>query len=339
MMIRVASRSTLAPHRTPRSATKMDALATIQIGIRRLASAVLFAAIGAGALAVPTAAQSPGPAPAQRSFASAKDAADALVAALASNDDAQLDALFGPQFAKFEPTDKIASAADRKRLARAAQEALLLREDAPDRITLVIGAQAWPFPIPIVASNASWHFDTAAGIEELKNRIVGKHELAAIDLARHYVDAQAEYASEDRDGDQVLEYAQRIASTPGQKDGLYWESTGGDPSPFGPFVSDAGEYAKGRRVGDPFKGYYFKVLKRQGPHPPGGAYDYVINGNMIAGFALLAWPADYGVSGVMTFLVNQQGKVYQKDLGPKTSAIAAALTRYDPDASWTEVRE
>jgi len=338
-MIRAAGRSTLSTHRTPRSATKMDALATISRGMRGFASVVLLAAIGASAYAEPTAARPPGPAPAQRSFASAKDAADAFVAALRSNDDAQLDALFGPQFAKFEPTDKIASAADRKRLAEAAQDALLLREDAPDRITLVLGAQAWPFPIPIALRDASWRFDTAAGIEELKNRVVGAHELAAIDLARHYVAAQAEYASEDRDGDQVLEYAQRFASTPGQKDGLHWESKDGDTSPFGPFVSDAGDYAKGRRVGDPFKGYYFKVLKRQGPHPPGGAYDYVINGNMIAGYALLAWPADYGVSGVMTFVVNQQGEVFQKNLGPKTSAIAAALTRYDPDASWAEITE
>ncbi len=192
---------------------------------------------------------------------------------------------------------------------------------------------------PIVENGASWRFDTAAGIEELLNRIVGKHELAAIDLARHYVEAQAAYASEDRDGDQVLEYAQRITSTAGQKDGLYWEAKGGDPSPFGPFVSDAGDFVKGRHAQDPFHGYYFKVLKSQGPHPPGGAYDYVINGNMIAGFALLAWPADPGQSGVMSFVVNQQGKVFQKNLGPKTAAIAQAMTRYDPDASWTEVAE
>ena len=137
----------------------------------------------------------------------------------------------------------------------------------------------------------------------------------------------------------MLEYAQKFASTPGQQDGLHWESKDGEESPFGPFVAAAGDYAKGRRVGDPFKGYYFKVLTRQGANPPGGAYDYVINGNMIAGFALLAVPADYGVSGVMTFVVNQQGKVYQKNLGPKTAEIAAAISRYDPDASWTEVAE
>ena len=317
----------------------MDALASIRGRTRRLAGAVLFAAIGVAALAAPMAAQPPESSPAQLTFASAMAAADAFVAALGAGDPAQLDALFGPEYAKFEPTDKIAADVERKQLARAVREALLMREDAPDRITLVIGAQAWPFPIPIIQRNATWHFDTAAGIEELKNRIVGAHELAAIDLARHYVTAQAEYASEDRDGDQVLEYAQRIASTPGQKDGLHWEAKDGSTSPFGPFVSDAGDFAKGRRVGDPFKGYYFKVLKRQGAHPPGGAYDYVINGNMIAGFALLAWPADHGVSGVMSFVVNQQGKVFQKNLGPKTSEIAAALTRYDPDASWTETND
>jgi len=338
-MIRGAGRSTLATHRMPRSATKMNALTTIQKGIHQLAGVVFFAAISGVAHAEPTASQPSGPAPAQRSFASAKDAADAFVAALGSNDPGQLDALFGPQYAKFEPTDKVTAAADRKQLAEAAKQALLLREDAPDRITVVLGAQAWPFPIPIVERNASWRFDTAAGIEELLNRIVGKHELAAIDLARHYVVAQAEYASMDRDGDQVLEYAQRISSTPGQKDGLHWQSKDGDVSPFGPFVSDAGDYAKGRRPGDPFHGYYFKVLKRQGPHPPGGAYDYVINGNMIAGYALLAWPADYGESGVMSFTVSQQGQVFQKNLGPKTAAIAGAITRYDPDASWTAVAD
>jgi len=316
----------------------MHAHATTRSRLQRLAGVVIFAAIGVSAHAAPPLARPPGPAPAQLSFASAQAAADAFVAALVSDDRDQLDALFGPQLAKFEPTDKVAAAVERKQLAKAAQEALLMREDAPDKITLVLGAQAWPFPIPIVERNTSWRFDTAAGIEELKNRIVGAHELAAIDLARHFVAAQAEYASEDRDGDQVLEYAQRITSTPGQQDGLYWASKDGDASPFGPFVSDAGDYyAKGRQRGDPFKGYYFKVLKRQGSHPPGGAYDYVINGNMIAGYALVAWPADYGVSGVMSFVVNQQGKVFQKNLGPKTSAIAAALTRYDPDTSWTEV--
>jgi hypothetical protein len=275
----------------------------------------------------------------QRSFASAKEAADALVAALGSNDPSQLDALFGPEYARFEPTDRVAAAADRKQLAEAADQTLFLREDGPDRVTLVLGAQAWPFPIPIVQQNGSWRFDTAAGIEELMNRIIGRHELAAIDLARNYVVAQAEYASRDRDGDLVLEYAQQLGSTPGRKDGLYWESKDGDASPFGPFVSRAGEYAKGRKAGDPFQGYYFKVLKAQGPRAPGGAYDYVINGNMIAGYGLVAWPADYGESGVMTFVVNQQGTVFQKDLGPKTAAIAQAMTRYDPDASWTSVSD
>src|SRR5262245_46929806 len=152
---------------------------------------------------------------AQRSFASAKEAADALVAALGANDPAQLDVLFGPAYAKFEPTDQVAAAADRQQLAAAAKESLFLREDGTDRVTLILGAQAWPFPIPIVQQSGSWRFDTEAGIQELMNRIVGRHELAAIDLARNYVTAQADYASKDRDGDQVLEYAQRLGSTPG----------------------------------------------------------------------------------------------------------------------------
>jgi hypothetical protein len=299
----------------------------IRSGIRGLVGVLVMAAVGSAAETAPS----------QRSFASAKDAADALVAALGADDPAQLDALFGPAYARFEPTDEIAAAADRKQLAGAAKQALSLREDSPDHVTLVIGAQAWPFPIPIVEQGGSWRFDTPAGIEELLNRIIGRHELAAIDVARHYVSAQAEYASKDRDGDQVLEYAQNLRSTPGQRDGLYWEATDGERSPFGAFVAQAGEYAKGRRAGDPFQGYYFKLLKGQGSHPPGGAYSYLINGNMIGGYALLAWPADYGESGIMTFVVNQQGTVFQKDLGPKTAAIAQAMTRYDPDASWAAV--
>ena len=305
------------------------ARSVIQQGVAGMAGVMLIAAIYGTAVAQTT----------QRSFASAKEAADALVAALGSNDPAQLDALFGPAYARFEPTDKVAAAADRQQLAAAAKDSLFLREDAPDRVTLIIGDQAWPFPIPIVQQNGSWRFDTPAGIEELMNRIVGRHELAAIDVLRHYVTAQAEYASKDRDGDQVLEYAQNLSSTPGKQDGLYWDAKDGDASPFGAFVSQAGEYAKGRRPGDPFQGYYFKVLKAQGKQPPGGAYDYVINGNMIGGYALVAWPADYGQSGVMTFLVNQQGTVFQKDLGPKTAASAQAMTRYDPDSIWSAVAD
>jgi hypothetical protein len=192
-----------------------------------------------------------------------------------------------------------------------------------------------------VQRDGRWLFDTAAGKEEIRNRRIGKNELAVLESMRAYVDAQREYASRDRDEDEVLEYAQRLASSPGTKDGLFWPpDLDGEISPLGPLVAEAqGEgYAMRSKRNDearePFHGYYFQILTRQGKHAPGGRYDYVINGNMIGGFALLAWPAEYGHSGIMTFVVNQQGRVYQKDLGPGTDKMVRKITAYDPDGSW-----
>ena len=224
---------------------------------------------------------------------------------------------------------------------------------AANRKTLVIGSENWPLPFPLVKEDGRWRFDTAAGIEEAVNRRVGRNELNAIDLCHAYLDAQIEYASADRDGDEVLEYAQVLVSTEGNKDGLYWEAAEGEEiSPFGPLIADAQGYLEGRDPGDPFKGYYFKVISRQGANAPGGRYDYIINGNMIAGFGLIAFPADHGNSGVhgrtsgrsrgaivMTFMCNHQGKVYEKDLGPDGDLIAAAIGEYDPDGSWNLVEQ
>jgi hypothetical protein len=203
-----------------------------------------------------------------------------------------------------------------------------------------VGTNDWPFPIPLVQQNGRWFFDTAAGKEELLNRRIGQNELAALEVARAYVQAQREYASRDRDGDEVLEYATKLNSSPGNHDGLYWPpEPGGEISPLGPLVANAqGEGYRFRREGgaqEPFHGYFFKMLTRQGRHAAGGKYDYVINGNMIGGFALVAWPAEYGDTGVMTFIVNQQGVVWQKDLGAKTGKVAAQMKAYDPDASWS----
>jgi hypothetical protein len=217
----------------------------------------------------------------------------------------------------------------------------LVRESATRRI-LEAGHDYWPFPVPIVQKDSGWFFDTAAGKEEVLNRRIGGNELETLKVVRTYVQAQREYASRDRDGDEVLEYAQKIISTRGAKDGLFWSPEfDGELSPLGPLAADAateGYSKKGRNPDDgpqPFHGYLFKILTRQGKHAPGGKYDYVINGNMIAGFALVAWPADYADSGVMTFIVNQQGRVYQKDLGPNTAKTAAALKAYDPDQTWS----
>ena len=200
---------------------------------------------------------------------------------------------------------------------------------------LIVGEEEWPFPILIVQEEEGWSFDTEDGIEEIVDRRIGRNELAAIAIARAYVDAQIEYARSDRDGDDVLEYAQRLASTPGERDGLYWEAESEeDLSPFGPLMQGAERYLETKEPGDPIKGYYFRILTRQGGNPPGGSHDYVINGNMIAGFALVAYPADYENSGVMTFVVSHRGKVHQKDLGEFSE-----MDEYDPDHTWTEVED
>jgi hypothetical protein len=183
-------------------------------------------------------------------------------------------------------------------------------------------------------------FDTAARVDELLNRRIGSNELEAIAMLQALADAQFVYASEDRDGDRVLEYAQRIVSSSGQRDGLYWpEESDDDLSPIGPYLQDASDYTEGREAGDPWHGYFFKVLTRQGANPPGGAYDYVINGNMIAGFALLAFPADYGDSGIMTFVISHQGVMYQKDLGEDTAELIGSFDEYNPDDRWDPVGE
>jgi hypothetical protein len=277
-----------------------------------------------------------GRAQAQRTFDSPEAAMAALLEALQRQDDDAVLAIFGAQYAdQILGRDRDAAHEEQARFVAAAKQSLELRPEGEGRRIAYVGPSARPLPIPIVLSGGVWHFDSAAGIDELTNQRIGGNELSTIDTVRAYVDAQNEYASEDRDGDQVLEYAQQIRSSPGQHDGLYWPSDGAAaPSPLGPLLADAVETHK---AGEPYNGYYYRILTRQGANPPGGAYDYVINGNMIAGFALIAWPAEYGHSGIMTFLVNHQGKVFEKDLGPDTEQAAAAIEAYDPDETWSEV--
>jgi hypothetical protein len=276
-----------------------------------------------------------------KTFATAEEAADSLAAAVKAQDPKALRAIFGPALAELENPDRVQATNEFATFSAALTESHHLTHESDSRYVLEIGTNSWPFPIPIVRRDGRWFFDTVAGQEELSNRRIGRNELATLEVVRAYVDAQREYASRDRDGDQVLEYAQKLNSSPGKRDGLYWSSDpAGEVSPLGPLVAHAqGEgYALESRVDEegpgPFHGYYFKILTRQGKHAPGGKYDYVINGNMIGGFALIAWPASYGDSGVMTFIVNQQGVVYQKDLGPKTGKLAQGMTAYDPDPSW-----
>jgi Protein of unknown function (DUF2950) len=278
-----------------------------------------------------------------KKFASPEEAIAALRLAAASADSNALRIVLGPASEELQNPDRIQATNELKTFSSALTETNDLVHVSDKLVVLELGADLWPFPIPLVKKDGGWFFDTDAGKDELLSRRVGKNELATLPAMRAYVEAQRDYASTDRDGDEVLEYAQRLVSSPGKQDGLYWPPDfDGDESPLGPLVAYAQVegYSPELREEDeaergPFHGYYFRILTRQGKHAPGGGYSYVINGNMIGGFALVAWPAEYGDSGIMTFIVNQQGRVYQKDLGPKTSRLASRMKVYDPDSTWT----
>jgi hypothetical protein len=208
---------------------------------------------------------------------------------------------------------------------------------------LIVGKQDWPFPIPLVKKSNTWVFDTEKGKDEILNRRIGDNELYTIQTCLAIVDAQREYAIKDRNRDALLEYAQKFISDPGKRNGLYWEAKQGEPqSPLGPIVSQArsqGYQGKPSGTPTPYHGYYYRILTAQGKDAAGGAYSYLVKGKMIGGFALVAYPAEYGNSGVMTFIVNHDGKVFQKNLGANTAAIARGMKEYNPDSSWTAVKE
>jgi hypothetical protein len=219
-------------------------------------------------------------------------------------------------------------------LRRMAAQRMTLEPAGEERMTIIMGRRGWPMPIPLVKSGGDWTFDVKAGVEEIIDRRIGRNELAAIEFCKTYIDAQRQYAGTDHDGDGVLEFARRLRSSESQQDGLYWPpGPDGVESPLGPFAA-AAEDLEGHKEGEPFRGYYFRILTEQGANPPGGAYSYVINGNMIAGFALIAWPADYGRAGIMTFECSHHGQVLEKDLGPDTGKIAVTMIQYDPDKTW-----
>jgi hypothetical protein len=205
---------------------------------------------------------------------------------------------------------------------------------------LLIGAEAWPMPIPIVRSGDRWRFASELGEDEIVNRRIGANERNAIYVLRAFVDAQRAYAAVDRDGDGVRQYARKLASSPGKRDGLYWTADaakGEEISPFGPLIAESAAYLQGHGAGDPYRGYRFRILTRQGSHAAGGAYDYMVNGRLIAGFAMVAYPAEWGETGVMSFIVNHNGKVFEKDLGKDTAAIGAKMTSFDPGPGWKPV--
>jgi len=278
----------------------------------------------------------------QQTFPTPEAAVDALMAALkAENAEAPLVAIFGDEHKNvIVDPDRAAASQQRAKILEAMQTLRVLKEPSADRRVLLIGDKAWPFPIPLVKAGEGWRFATEQGIEELANRRIGGNERNAIYVLRAYIDAQRKYASRDRDSDGVLQYAQRVGSTSGKHDGLYWpadEAKGEEASPFGPLIAEAAPYIKGHAAGDPYRGYYFRILTQQGSNAPGGAYNYVINGRMIAGFAMVAYPAQYGESGVMTFIVSHNGKVYERDLGKDTAKLGGAMKSFDPGKGWKTV--
>lgn len=276
-------------------------------------------------------------APAQQSFSSPESAVAALVAANRADDTAALLKILGPRGRKLVISgDPVADRQGRSRFVAAYGRQHSIERQGADKAVLLIGETRWPFPIPLVAQKKRWRFDTAAGAREILARRIGRNELDAIEVCRAYVDAQRDYAAKDRTGDGLREYAQKFGSTPGKHDGLYWPvKQGEEASPLGPLVAEAhAEGYGGRGKHAPYHGYYYKILTKQGRHAPGGAHDYLAHGHMIGGFALVAYPAQYGASGVMTFIVNQDGVVHEKNLGPRTATIARQMTSYDPDPSW-----
>jgi hypothetical protein len=282
----------------------------------------------------------------QISFASPEEAVKAAVAAAKRDDNKELISIFGPGAKDLISSgDAVADKQRRERFLAAYNEKNRIAQEGEHSVVMV-GKDDWPFPIPLVKKADGWVFDTQKGREEILNRRIGQNEINAIQVTLAYMDAQREYARKDRDGDGILEYARRFRSESGKKNGLYWEAKSGEEqSPLGSFFAQAqkGGYAPqgsgGGQTAAPYHGYFYKILEGQGKNATGGAYNYVVKGNMIGGFALVAYPAEHGNSGVMTFIINHDGKVFQKDLGKNTATVASAMKEYNPDSTWSEVKE
>jgi hypothetical protein len=276
---------------------------------------------------------------AQRVFATPEQAAAALANAIRSNDLTHIHSVLGPGSGKvIRSGDPVQDAAGRKRFLEAYETSVKIEPAGDARVTLFIGSEEFPFPFPLVKTATGWRFDSKAGAEEVLNRRIGRNERSAIQVCLAYVDAQREYATKDRDKDGLLEYAHKFISTPGEHDGLYWETREGEAaSPLGPLSTRAKE--QGYENLEPYHGYYYKILTAQGADNLGGAYSYIVRGQMIGGFALVAYPARWGASGVMTFICNHRAVVYEKNLGKGTVVIAERMTRYNPDATWKKTDE
>jgi len=279
----------------------------------------------------------------QKTFPTPNAAMAALIAAVKTSASEQILAILGPELKDFNATrDKTQDEVDRQLFLDGSRDLKLEKQkDDPNTVIAYLGKIEWPFPAPLVKTSTGWKFDGKAALEEIQDREIGRNELTAIDACSVYVDAQLEYFSSDRQGDGYLQFAQKINSAAGKVDGLYWSNASGeDISPIGPFGAEAAgteSGPSGKAV--PLSGYFFKVLTAQGEAAVGGERSYLVNGRMISGFALVAWPAEYKASGVSTFIVNQQGIIYQKDLGSETDKIAREMNQFNPDSTWTKAEQ
>jgi hypothetical protein len=276
----------------------------------------------------------------RQTFASPDAAFVTMVAAVKAADSEKLAAIFGPKSKDIYTADQ-ADEKKRERFVQAYEEKHRLETIGRNKVILHVGNNDWPWPVPVVKKGHGWRFDTEVGIKEIAARRIGHNEVSAVQVCLAYVDTQLEYAKE-HTANGLAEYAQKMISDPGQKNGLLWESKDGErPSPLGPLLAAACKAGKKERPAGielrPYHGYFYKILKSQGKDAPGGAYDYVVDGKMIGGFALVAYPAEYGTSGVTTFIVNQQGVVYEKDMGKDTGKLAEAMTSFNPDSTWKKV--
>ncbi len=275
----------------------------------------------------------------QRSYATPDEAVDALQAAVQSGETRAMLRVLGEEAEPLiESGDPVQDTNSREEFAAKLAEKRALTTDGADRATLVAGADEWPFPFPLVRDDAGWHFDATSAADEIVDRRIGENELSTIQVCLAYVDAQIEYYVRNPEGDALLHYARGLISQPGRKDGLYWEAADGEPpSPVGELLAEArgeGYLREPIQPGQPYHGYYYRTLQSQGPDAAGGAYDYLVGERLIGGFALLAYPAERGSSGVVTFIVNHDGAVFSKDLGPDTAALAAQITSFNPDSTW-----
>jgi hypothetical protein len=279
----------------------------------------------------------------QRLFASPEEAIKALQTATEAKDKAALNEIFGPEVHELLTGDAVQDANNAQKFATLLAQGCAQVKEGEDKVALEAGTNNWPMPIPLVKADGKWHFDTAAGKEEIINRHIGKDELHAIGVCRAYVDAQKKNAGANPAAAGGVKYAQKFKSTPGQKDGLYWPSAENEPaSPFGPLVAEAHAegYVNNKDTGPhPFHGYYFRILTRQGKAAPGGKMDYMSHGSLTEGFALVAYPEHWDQSGIMTFIINQDGKLFQRNFAEKTSRIAGGMKEYNPDSEWTPVQD